>query len=98
MSVITNNPEALGWKYDDIGGISTREGVITEWPDSLPELTQQLVNSIEDEFEASEGHKEGRRKAYLSIPEQLDMQYWDSVNGTTKWRDAVALVKSENPK
>jgi len=26
------------------------------------------------------------------------MQYWDSVNGTTTWKDAVAKVKSDNPK
>jgi hypothetical protein len=34
----------------------------------------------------------------LAIGEQLDMQYWDSVNGTTTWKDAVAKVKSDNPK
>ena len=32
--------------------------------------------------------------AYPSIEEQLDMQYWDSVNGTTTWKDALAAVKS----
>ena len=98
MSITTNNPEALGWKYDYVGGISTREGVVTGWPDSLPELTQELVDSIEAEWTASEGHKEDRRKAYPRIEEQLDMQYWDLVDGTTKWKDAVAKVKSDNPK
>jgi hypothetical protein len=29
---------------------------------------------------------------------QLDMQYWDSVNDTTTWKDHVAKVKSDNPK
>ena len=98
MSVTTNNPEALGWKYPNVGGISTRDGVVTGWPDSLPELTQELVDSIEAEWTASEGHKEDRRKAYPSIQDQLDMQYWDLVDGTTKWKDAVAKVKSDNPK
>ena len=37
-------------------------------------------------------------RAYPSIQEQLDMQYWDSVNGTTTWKDAIATVKTENPK
>ena len=69
MSVKTNNPEALGWKYDYIGGISTNSGVITEWNASLPELTQELVDSIEAEWEASEGHKEKRRSEYPSIDE-----------------------------
>ena len=35
---------------------------------------------------------------YLPLPQQLDMQYWDSVNGTTTWKDHVAKVKSDNPK
>ena len=30
--------------------------------------------------------------------EQLDMQYWDSVNSTTTWADHIAKVKSDNPK
>jgi hypothetical protein len=34
----------------------------------------------------------------LAIQDQLDMQYWDSVNGTTTWKDAVAKVKLDNPK
>ena len=39
-----------------------------------------------------------RATAYPSMQEQLDMQYWDSVNGTTTWKDAIEAVKTENPK
>ena len=39
-----------------------------------------------------------RKAEYPSLSEQLDMQYWDSVNGTTTWKDAIAKVKSDNPK
>jgi len=39
-----------------------------------------------------------RIKGYPSLQEQMDMQYWDSINGTTKWKDAIAKVKSDNPK
>jgi len=97
MSITTTNPRALYWKHS-VSGITTRDGVITDWPDSLPELTQNYIDTIEAEWTASEGHKEDRRKAYPSIQEQLDMQYWDSVNDTTTWKDAVAKVKSDNPK
>ena len=41
---------------------------------------------------------ENRENAYPSIQEQLDMQYWDSVNGTTTWADAIAKVKADYPK
>lgn len=35
---------------------------------------------------------------YASLPEQLDMQYRDAVNGTTTWRDHIAAVKAAHPK
>jgi len=35
---------------------------------------------------------------YLPIDQQLDMQYWDSINGTTTWKDHVAAVKVKYPK
>ena len=43
-------------------------------------------------------YKDDRASAYPSIQEQLDMQYWDSVNGTTTWADAIAKVKADYPK
>ena len=43
-------------------------------------------------------YKTDRASAYPSIQEQLDMQYWDSVNGTTTWADAIAKVKADYPK
>ena len=35
---------------------------------------------------------------YLPLAQQLDMQYWDSVNGTTTWKDHVTAVKAKYPK
>ena len=43
-------------------------------------------------------YQRDRATSYPSIQEQLDMQYWDSVNGTTKWKDAITKVKTDNPK
>ena len=95
MSVTTNNPIALGWKYPDVGGISTESGVITEWNNSLPELTQELVDSIEAEWTASEGHKEDRRKAYPSIQEQMDILYHSGVDGL---KTELKKTKDKYPK
>ena len=39
-----------------------------------------------------------RSLAYPKLQEQLDMQYWDLVDGTTKWKDHIAKVKTDNPK
>ena len=46
----------------------------------------------------NDSYKSKRRDSYPSLAEQLDMQYWDAVNGTTTWKDAIAKVKSDNPK
>ena len=45
-----------------------------------------------------DAYKYSRATAYPSIQEQLDMQYWDSVNGTTTWADAIAAIKEGFPK
>jgi len=61
-------------------------------------------NVVEYDIAAVQAHidanayKYSRATAYPTIQEQLDMQYWDGVNGTTIWADTVASVKSENPK
>jgi len=54
-----------------------------------------------DELKAAynaEQYSRDRAIACPSIQEQLDMQYWDSVNGTTTWADAIQAVKDANPK
>ena len=43
-------------------------------------------------------YKQKREDSYPDWKTQMDMQYWDSVNGTTTWKDAIAKVKSDNPK
>lgn len=39
-----------------------------------------------------------RAAAHVPLQEQLDMQYWDAVNGTTNWLDYVANIKEQYPK
>jgi hypothetical protein len=51
------------------------------------------VIELEAEYDANQ-----RDRQYPSIGDQLDMQYHDSVRGTTTWVDAVAKVKADNPK
>lgn len=46
------NPEALSHKFPNVGGISTRDGEVTNWPESLPKLTQDAVDLWEAEFKA----------------------------------------------
>ena len=43
-------------------------------------------------------YQRDRASAYPSLQDQLDMQYWDSVNGTNTWEDKIAEVKTKYPK
>ena len=64
--------------------------------DDYDQAITDLANSKWQEQEF--GYIQARQEAYGSIADQLDMQYWDSVNGTTTWKDHIAQVKSDNPK
>lgn len=41
---------------------------------------------------------EARKATYPSIEEQLDMLYWDKVNGTNIWKDTISKIKKLYPK
>jgi hypothetical protein len=43
-------------------------------------------------------YSELRAKAYPSLADQADMQYWDKVNSTNNWESAIAAIKSKYPK
>ena len=64
--------------------------------DDYDQAITDLANSKWQEQEF--GYIQARQEAYGSIADQLDMQYWDAVNGTTTWKDHIAQVKSDNPK
>ena len=55
------------------------------------------MSAVDAEF-TKQDYQNKRISEYPSIQNQLDMQYWDAVNGTTNWKDAIAKVKSDNPK
>lgn len=74
---------------------------IKEWNLDIAKPTQEQLDALETEAQAEEDLQtilNTRATAYPSIQEQLDMQYWDKVNGTTNWEDAIAKVKLDNPK
>ena len=54
----------------------------------------------EDEaaFAATQYQRDRKKEFSKKIGDQLDMIYWDQVNGTTTFKDFVAKIKSDNPK
>lgn len=64
-------------------------------------IDQSLVDAEVARLQAdhdSKAYARARAEAYAPIAEQLDMQYWDSVNGSRTWLDHIEAVKEAHPK
>jgi hypothetical protein len=92
LAVRKINPNAeLSVIDNDVNQITWHNGTT---PISKADIEAKMVE-VQADYDAKQYQRD---RVYPSIQEQLDMQYWDSVNGTTTWKDAVAKVKSDNPK
>tara|TARA_R100000655_G_scaffold55861_1_gene93979 strand:- start:2664 stop:2960 length:297 start_codon:yes stop_codon:yes gene_type:complete len=92
--------EAIRKAYPTAVTIDDGKGVFDKDGNSIT-LVQSNIDTARTTLNtetAAVKYKEDREKAFASIGDQLDMQYWDAVNGTTTWKDHVAKVKSDNPK
>jgi len=78
------------------GNINTIEWLNGTTPIPVADIEAKMTE-LQAEYDANE-YQRDRATAYPSIQEQLDLQYWDKVNGTTNWQDAIAKVKSDIPK
>ena len=45
-----------------------------------------------------ESYQSKRKKEYPDLVDQLDMIYWDKVNGTNLWQEKIAEIKAKYPK
>jgi len=93
-SIMAINPTAeVSIEANDINKITWLNGTT---PIPKADIEAKMVE-LQAEYDANQ-YQRDRATAYPSIQEQLDMQYWDNVNGTTNWEDAIAKVKSDTPK
>ena len=77
-----------------INGDTQETIVATDNSGNEVSINWTLVNAWTD----PDQYKINRATAYPTWQDQMDMQYKDLLNGTTTWKDAVAKVKSDNPK
>ena len=75
-----------------------------EWMDGNP-LQKPSQSEFDSAMEAAIIKQKGintwmpqRIAAYPTLQAQLDMLYWDQVNGTTVWKDTIASIKEQFPK
>ena len=91
-AILKINPQAeVSVSGDDINSIVWNNGTT---PIPVADIEAKMVE-VQAEYDAKQYQRD---RVYPSIGDQLDMQYKDLLNGTTTWKDAVAKVKSDNPK
>ena len=74
---------------------------IAKWMSAQPQPSVADIESADVVWTTnwnSQAYARNRAQAYASTGDQLDMQYWDSVNDTTTWKDHVASIKAAHPK
>ena len=102
---ITRGLKQLGFKPDE-DFICQDDGdgkgaYISKWLSSSAQPSDSEITAAANTFETNytnNKYQRDRAAAYPSIADQLDMQYWDEVNSTTTWKDAIAKVKADYPK
>ena len=76
-------------------------GDVITWNDETQQPTEEEIDAeilrLQAEHDAQE-YARSRATEYAPLGDQLDMQYWDNVNGTTIWADHVAEIKEKYPK
>ena len=80
-----------GLKYETI---ILKDGI------SMPseEEFNKVKEEVELDYQNNWVYKEKRSKEYPKIEDQLDMLYWDKINGTDNWLNLINEVKKKYPK
>ena len=75
----------------------TVNGVAVSYDKPTKAKLNKLLAEAQAAYDAAD-YSRKRAAEYPSIGDQLDMQYHDSVDGTTTWADAIAAVKTKYAK
>ena len=93
-SILAINPTAqISISADNINTLVWENGTTPIPANKILAKQQELITEYN-----SNQYQRDRAKDYPSIQEQLDMQYWDKINGTNKWQQAINAVKQKYPK
>jgi len=93
-AILAINPNAEFIIVED--NLDTIEWLNETTPISKADI-EAKVAELQTTYDNNE-YQRNRASQYPELKEQLDMQYKDLLNGTTTWKDAIAKVKTDNPK
>ena len=93
-SILAINPTAqVSVSADDINQIVWENGTTPIPANEILAKQQELIAEYN-----SKQYQRDRAKSYPSIEDQLDLQYWDKINNTNNWEQAINAVKIKYPK
>ena len=88
------NPSAeFSYNDENIDTIQWLNGTAPIPANEILAKQQELITEYN-----SNKYQRDRAVDYPSLADQLDMQYWDKINGTNKWQQAINAVKQKYPK
>tara|TARA_B110001454_G_C12404018_1_gene302172 strand:+ start:126 stop:407 length:282 start_codon:yes stop_codon:yes gene_type:complete len=88
--------QVISWKFNNQSGMSTRDNVITEFPNGIPTQAEQDLWTTEyNTFIDSKQYQRDRAKEYPSMEDQLDDIYHNGIDG---WKATIKVTKDKYPK
>ena len=70
----------------------------SDYQQFIQDVAEQGIEIVEGPDIVEPDYATLRQQEYPSREEQLDMMYWDKVNGTTTWEDTIQTIKDKYPK
>ena len=70
----------------------------TDYQQFIQDVAEQGIEIVEGPDIIEPDYATLRSQEYPSREDQLDMMYWDKVNGTTTWEDTIQVIKDKYPK
>jgi hypothetical protein len=93
-AILTINPSAeVSVNAEDINQITWLNGTTPIPANEILAKQQELIAEYN-----SNQYQRDRAVDYPSLADQLDMQYWDKINNTNNWEQAINAVKNKYPK
>ena len=93
-SILKINPTAeFSVNANDINQITWLNGTTPIPKEEI--LAKQRILKLE--YEGGK-YQRDRAKDYPTIANQLDMLYWDKINGTNNWQESIKRIKQKYPK
>jgi len=74
------------------------KGSNSSYQQFIQDVAEQGIEIVEGPDIIEPDYATLRQQEYPSREEQLDMMYWDKVNGTTVWEDTIQAIKDKYPK